>query len=380
MSRDGINPNPAKLDKIRQWPKPEKGTGLASVFGLYNYYRDLIPSFAHMSEAFYKVCRADEVPWRKDLELKFDELKQQLLHPRIVRLPDPERHFILETDGNRVESEQSSNSASMIRASSTQWASSRGPSPAQSATTLHMKSNSTQWCALSNTRLFLLCREFFLQTDHAALRNLLRRNLPTTTRVKRWILHLSEYNFKIEYQRPGQHHRRCSLVCPRKCRKRLETNCPRRCPSRCQTHRVRGRSPESPRQTIYHSIHSKVNSKIPTIGQNLSASEDSDSDFDLVLPDGEIDSNFNYLDEVPEDLPLRSFQCEARALWPVLWPVAATAAACALRPVLRPVRRPVLQQFLRCGLCCGLRDVAVLRPVAATAVACALWPVLRPVL
>ena len=38
VSRDGINPDPAKLDKIKQLPKPEKGTGLASFLGLCNYY------------------------------------------------------------------------------------------------------------------------------------------------------------------------------------------------------------------------------------------------------------------------------------------------------------------------------------------------------
>ena len=51
VSRDGISPEQAKLDKVRQWPKPDKGTGFASFFGLCNYYRDLIPSFAHISNA-----------------------------------------------------------------------------------------------------------------------------------------------------------------------------------------------------------------------------------------------------------------------------------------------------------------------------------------
>ena len=62
----------------------------------------MIPTFAHISDALYKVSRVDEVPWTKDIESEFDKLKQQLLQPRIVRLPDPERHFILETDGSRV--------------------------------------------------------------------------------------------------------------------------------------------------------------------------------------------------------------------------------------------------------------------------------------
>ena len=40
-----------------------------------------------------------------------------------------------------------------------------------------------------------------MRTDHAALSNLLRRDLLPTSRVERWILRLSEYNFKIEYKR-----------------------------------------------------------------------------------------------------------------------------------------------------------------------------------
>ena len=36
VSKDGINLDPAKLDKIRLWPKPEKGTGLVCFLGLCN--------------------------------------------------------------------------------------------------------------------------------------------------------------------------------------------------------------------------------------------------------------------------------------------------------------------------------------------------------
>ena len=48
--------------------------------------------------------------------------------------------------------------------------------------------------------MFLLGKEFLLRTDHAALRKLLSRDLPPTSRVECWILRLSEYCFKIEYQ------------------------------------------------------------------------------------------------------------------------------------------------------------------------------------
>ena len=49
--------------------------------------------------------------------------------------------------------------------------------------------------------MFLLGRDFFLRTDHAALAKLLRRDLPSTNRIERWILRLSEYMFRIQHQR-----------------------------------------------------------------------------------------------------------------------------------------------------------------------------------
>ena len=49
--------------------------------------------------------------------------------------------------------------------------------------------------------MFLLGKDFLLRTDHSAVCNLLRRDLPPTTRVERWILRLSQYTFRIEHQR-----------------------------------------------------------------------------------------------------------------------------------------------------------------------------------
>ena len=102
VSKGGIYPDPAKVEKIKQWPKPEKGTGLASFLGLCNYYRDLIPSFAHNSDPLYKVSRSEYIAWTPYLEAQFEQLKEQVLQPRIVRLPDPDRSFILKTDNSRT--------------------------------------------------------------------------------------------------------------------------------------------------------------------------------------------------------------------------------------------------------------------------------------
>ena len=102
VSKNGIQAESNKLEKIKNWSKPEKGRGLAGFLQLCSYYRELIPNFAHISDPLYKVSRSETFQWTPDLEKSFEDLKSALLQPRIVRLPDPDRDFILKTDGSTI--------------------------------------------------------------------------------------------------------------------------------------------------------------------------------------------------------------------------------------------------------------------------------------
>ena len=144
---------------------------------------------------------AEEVPWTKELESKFDELKQQLLQPRIVRLPDPERPFILETDGNRV----AVGAVLKQRFDDTGLEHpvgffSRAVTGSECNNAVYEVELYAMVRAVKHFRMILLGKEFLLLTDHAAFRNLRRRDLPPTIRVERGILRFSEFNLKIEHQ------------------------------------------------------------------------------------------------------------------------------------------------------------------------------------
>ena len=81
---------------------PDKGKGFASFHGMCNYNRDLYLSFAHLSGSLYNASRWDFIKWTPSLDKQFEDLKQQLLQPLIVQLRDPQRDFILETDGSQI--------------------------------------------------------------------------------------------------------------------------------------------------------------------------------------------------------------------------------------------------------------------------------------
>ena len=159
----------------------------------------MISSFTHIIDALYKVSRAYKIPWTETLESIFEELKLQLLQPRIVRLPDPKRHFILETDGSRV----AVGSVLKQRFKDTGLEHPVGffsralPGSERNYAAYEVELYAVVR-AVEYVRMFLLGKEVVLRTDHVALRNLLLRDLPPTSRVERRILRLSEYNFKIE--------------------------------------------------------------------------------------------------------------------------------------------------------------------------------------
>ena len=119
-----------------------------------------------------------------------------------MRLPDPERPFILETYGSRVAV------GAVLKQSMDDTGLEHSVGFFSRVLTVSERNYAAYEVelyavvrAVEHFKMFLLGKECLLRTDHAALRTLLRRDLPRTTRVKRWILCLLEYNFKIEYQR-----------------------------------------------------------------------------------------------------------------------------------------------------------------------------------
>ena len=172
ISKKGFNPESTKLEKIIKWPKHEKETGLASFLRLCNYNRDLILNFAHISGFLSKVSRSSIVEWTPDLNLSFEKLKQHLLEPRIVKKPDPQRDFILETDGSSI----------AIGAVLTQKFDDTGLEHPVGFFSTSLTGSVRNYVAyelkmyamvheVEHFRMFLLGIEFLLRTDHSALRN-----------------------------------------------------------------------------------------------------------------------------------------------------------------------------------------------------------------
>ena len=117
LSKNGVSPNPEKIEKVCDWPTPTSSNEVHSFIGLASYYRRFIPNFAKWAGPLhaliipastqYKVrtgiLKKSDLPefkWTEECELGFTNLKQALISAPILAYPDYSKEFILETDAS----------------------------------------------------------------------------------------------------------------------------------------------------------------------------------------------------------------------------------------------------------------------------------------
>jgi len=89
------------VDNILQAPKPTDKKQLRSFLGLIGYYRKFIPNFAAIAVPLTDLTKKDQpnqLKWSEAQDRAFDALKSHIVNPPILRLPDFDKEFVLQTD------------------------------------------------------------------------------------------------------------------------------------------------------------------------------------------------------------------------------------------------------------------------------------------
>ena len=117
LSKDGISPNPEKVQKVKDWPVPSNAKDVHSFLGLVSYYRWFIPQFVKWASPLHglihpivmkKTLARIKLPplqqnlppfqWTTDQQESFDKLKLVLTSALVLAYPNYEKPFLLETD------------------------------------------------------------------------------------------------------------------------------------------------------------------------------------------------------------------------------------------------------------------------------------------
>ena len=101
ISEKGVATDLDKLHAVSAWPRPMNALEVRQYLGLCSYYRRFVANFADIARPLYQCTERNQTfEWTTEAEQAFNHLKQALTEAPIFGYPEPEGHFILDTDAS----------------------------------------------------------------------------------------------------------------------------------------------------------------------------------------------------------------------------------------------------------------------------------------
>ena len=174
IGREGIRPTTEKTETLETWPSPQNVTELKSFLGLLGFCRRYIADLAQIS-APLNVLLKKGAPWQwgADQQKAFDKLKRRISSTPVLAIPSGSAELVLRCDASReamgvaLYQQDSQGYLQPVEFKS------KGFAEAQKRLAAHDREGLALFFALKSFRHFLLGREFQVQTDNAALSQIL---------------------------------------------------------------------------------------------------------------------------------------------------------------------------------------------------------------
>lgn len=204
VSAGGLSPDPAKVDKIKNFPQPRTAKELRAFLGLGSYYRRYIEGFAQIAAPLYKLTEkiADFV-WTPTENAAFDLIRSKISKECEQAHPDFNLPFIIDTDSSEI------GTACVLSQKDKQGhehpilMDSRKFTKAELKWHIREKEALGILYALDKFRPYIMGSQLLVRTDHHSLQWLMKAQ---TGRLCRWALRLQEYSpFQIQ-RRSGLRH------------------------------------------------------------------------------------------------------------------------------------------------------------------------------
>lgn len=94
-------PNPNKIESVRNFPRPTDVTKVKSFLGLCSYYRRYIRNFVQIVEPLNSLPKKNSrFRWSEEQEMAFNELKKALCEATLLVYPNYNLPFLLQTDAS----------------------------------------------------------------------------------------------------------------------------------------------------------------------------------------------------------------------------------------------------------------------------------------
>ena len=202
---DRIATDPSKTERITGWPTPQNVQEVQRFLGLASYYWRFVQNFAAIARPLHRLNeRGRAFNWTVECENAFVKLKLCLRSSPILAFPDFSLPFILDTDACQcgigvVLSQIHKDGIERVVVFA-----SRAMSKSKQRYSVTRQELLAAVTFIHHFRQFLLGQHFVLRTDHGSLQWLHSLKEPEG-QLARWLEHLQEYDFDIQYRKGNCH-------------------------------------------------------------------------------------------------------------------------------------------------------------------------------
>ena len=208
ISRNGIEADPSKVDKILAWPIPRNTKDVQQFLGLVKYLNAFLPRLAMQSSILNKLttkeCQKKFPPWTDTFQSTFDKIKQIVTSRECLTVID---HKKLNSNKIFLTTDASERCTGAVLSFGPSWETARPVAfdscslkEAELNYPVHEKELLAVIRAIKKWKCDLLGSPFFVYTNHKTLLNFnMQKEL--SRRQARWMEFLSIYDCKFVYIR-----------------------------------------------------------------------------------------------------------------------------------------------------------------------------------
>ena len=187
-------------------PSPTTPKEVNKFLGLIGYYRKFVPRFANVARPLTNLTRFHQpFEWSDKCQTSFELLKETLIKEPILRIPDPNKPYTLDTDASKyawscVLTQQYTHNidnkqivvnhpftyiSGSFKGSQLNWEALR-------------KEAYAIYTSIKKLTYYLEDAEIILGSDHLPLKRFLQRNI-LNTKVNNWAVEISPFKITFEY-------------------------------------------------------------------------------------------------------------------------------------------------------------------------------------
>jgi len=198
ISAQGIAVDPAKIEIVVKWERPQTVTKMRSFLGLVGYYRRFVEGFSKMVSPLTQLTKKDQpFSWTDECDVYFEDMKRRFTTAPILAIPDTTKMFEVYC----YASYQGLRYVLMQEKRPVAYASRQLKVHEKNYPTHDLELAAIVF-ALKTWRHYLYGSQFQVFSDHKSLKCLFDQK-ELNMRQRRWMEYLKDYDFELLYH-PGK--------------------------------------------------------------------------------------------------------------------------------------------------------------------------------